>query len=43
MKIKFLSSKGYPENSRINYGDCILIDDNTNHTLIIYDCGHEEL
>lgn len=42
MNIRILSSKTYPENSRINYGDCILIDDNTNHTLIIYDCGHEE-
>lgn len=38
-EILVLSSKNYPDNETINYGDCILIHTDTG--LIIYDCGHE--
>lgn len=38
-EILVLSSKNYPENETINYGDCILIHTDTD--LVIYDCGHE--
>ena len=38
-EIHVLSSKNYPDNETINYGDCILIK--TDSDLIIYDCGHE--
>ena len=38
-EILILSSKNYPDNETINYGDCMLI--HTENDLIIYDCGHE--
>lgn len=38
-EILVLSSKNYPDNETINYGDCILIHTDTD--LVIYDCGHE--
>ena len=39
-EIQILSSKNYPDSETINYGDCILIQTDTD--FIIYDCGHEK-
>lgn len=39
-KILVLSSRNYPNSDIINYGDCILIDTDTD--FIIYDCGSEK-
>ena len=39
-ELRILSSKNYPDSETINYGDCILIQTDTD--FIIYDCGHEK-
>lgn len=41
MIVKFLSSKDYLDQSK-NYGDCILIDNQSSKELVIYDCGCEK-
>lgn len=40
MKIKILSSKNYENSEKINYGDCIIIDNGLD--IVVYDCGSEE-
>ena len=41
-KVKVLGTKGYEGEGVSNHGDCIIVYDEFNKTMILYDCGSEQ-
>lgn len=41
-KVKLLGTKGYEDDGSARYGDCIIIYNEQNKQMVVYDCGSEQ-